>query len=617
MIKISNLSKSFGSRLIFDNVNFNLNQGEHVGLVGRNGHGKTTLFRLITGEDYPDSGEVYIPKNYTLGYLTQKMEFQNSTVIDEGCRGLPDHRKDDRWLAEKILFGLGFTAGDMSRHPSEFSGGFQVRLNLTKVLVSEPNLLLLDEPTNYLDIISIRWLIKFLREWKNEIIIISHDRSFMDSIITHTLGIHRKKIRKITGPTEKLYSQILREEEIHEKTRINDEKKWKETELFISRFRAKARLAGLVQSRVKALEKQDKLDRLERIESLEFTFHYSPFTAKSAMGVQDLRFAYDKKSAPLIDNLGFTIGKHDRICVIGKNGKGKTTLLRVLSGELGPDAGEISLHPATRIGYYAQTNTLNLNEALTIEEELMSTGIEKQEARNICGAMMFEGDSALKKIGVLSGGEKCRVLLGKILAKPCNLLLLDEPTNHLDMESTEAFMAAVDQFDGAVVIVTHNQMFLQTLATRFIVFQNDRSFLFEGSYNSFLEKIGWDDEVPAKTSDNAVKTGEGTVTVNKKDLRKIRADILTNRTRELKPLEKRISQLEELIDSHEKKMNRMNSDIIEASKTGKSDTISSLSKEIHAVKQLIDAYYSELDKVTSGFDERTAHYDAKLRELDQ
>ncbi len=613
MIKISNLTKSFGERVIFDSVSFHLNRGDHAGLTGRNGHGKTTLFRIITGEDYPDSGEITIPKNYSIGYLNQKIEFTSNTVIDEGCTGLPEHRKDDRWLAEKILFGLGFTAGDMQRSPMEFSGGYQVRLNLGKVLVSEPDLLLLDEPTNYLDILSIRWLVKFLRDWKNEIMIISHDRSFMDSIITHTLGIHRKKIRKIAGNTEKLYAQILKDEEIYEKTRVNDDKKRKETELFISRFRAKARLAGLVQSRVKALEKQGKLDRLEKIDSLEFSFRYAPFPAKTAMGTRDLSFSYDPAKPPLFRGLSFAIGKNDRICVIGKNGKGKTTLLRILAGELQTQTGGIDMHPGTRTGYYAQTNTINLNDSLTIEEELMSTGIEKQEARNISGGMMFEGDAALKKIGILSGGEKCRVLLGKILARPSNLLLLDEPTNHLDMESTDAFMAAIDQFDGAVVIVTHNQLFLQTLATRFIVFQNDGVKLFEGSYNSFLEKIGWEDEIIPSAGDE--KPGLP-ASMNKKDIRKLRAEILTERSRVLKPMEKKILSLEEVISSSEKKLHTLNHEIIEASRSGKGLTIQAMSKEVHALRLEIDTSYDELETVISEFESGTELFDGKMKELE-
>ena len=315
----------------------------------------------------------------------------------------------------------------------------------------------------------------------------------MNRVITHTIGIHRQKVRKIEGTTDKLYEQILKEEEISEKTTINDEKKLKEVELFISRFRAKSSLAGLVQSRIKALEKQQNLQKLEKIKDLDFSFTYKPFNAKSLMSVENLSFSYDKKNF-IIKDLSLSVRSDDRICVIGKNGRGKTTLLRLLAGELSPDSGVISVHPNTVAGYFAQTNIVRLKENLTIEEEIMSAGCDKQTARNIAGAMMFEGDDALKKISVLSGGEKSRVLLGKILATPSNLIFLDEPTNHLDMESCDALMAAIDSYPGAIIMVTHNELFLHSLANRFIVFQESGVRVFEGSYQYFLDKIGWEEE---------------------------------------------------------------------------------------------------------------------------
>ena len=616
MIKIINLSKSFGSQDILDSVSFNVNSGERIGLVGRNGHGKTTLIRMITGEEHPDDGEISIPRDYRLGYVQQHLKFTRPTVVEEGTLGLPEHMQDDRWRVEKILSGLGFTPDDMLRSPLEFSGGYQVRLNLAKVLVSEPDMLLLDEPTNYLDVISIRWLAGFLRQWKGELILITHDRSFMDNVVTHIVGIHRKKIKKIAGTTDKYYEQILREEEIYEKTRINDEKKRKETEIFINRFRAKARLAGMVQSRIKALDKMESLDRLEKIKSMDFSFAEKPTQAKTVMHVKDLKFGYEPEH-PLIRDLSFSIGKHDRICVIGKNGRGKTTLLKVLSGALTPQRGELLPHPSTSSGYYAQTNSINLNMSLTVEEEIMTAGCERQQARNICGAMMFEGDDALKPIKVLSGGEKARVLLGKILATPSNLLYLDEPTNHLDMESSDAFLAAVDEFDGAVVMVTHNEMFLHALANRFIVFQGKGVSVFEGSYQSFLEKVGWEEEEENASGSEAGPSAGQNETVNKKDLRRKRAEILTRRSRELKPLEEKISGIETKIEQHEERLNALNEEIVRASEAGESSRISTLSKEIHDTQKKIEAFYDEFESLTVQCDEKTALFEAELKELEE
>lgn len=280
MISFDNVSKSYGSKILFENVTFNINKGERIGLVGRNGNGKTTLMRIITGEEEADSGKVSIPKNYKIGFLKQHIKFEKKTVIEEAMLGLSDEEIHDKWKAEKILFGLGFKEEDMEKDPASFSGGFQVRLMLAQTLLSNPDLLLLDEPTNYLDIVSVRWLKGFLNSWKGELLLITHDRQFMDDIVTHTAGIHRARVRKIEGKTDKFYEQIARDEEIYEKTRINDEQKRKELEQYITRFRAKARLAGLVQSRIKTLNKMEKKEKLEAIKNLEFAFKYKPITSK-------------------------------------------------------------------------------------------------------------------------------------------------------------------------------------------------------------------------------------------------------------------------------------------------------------------------------------------------
>ncbi|OHD68649.1 MAG: ABC transporter ATP-binding protein [Spirochaetes bacterium RBG_16_49_21] len=606
MITVINLTKSFGRQLLFDSVSFSINPRERIGLVGRNGHGKTTLFRIIVGEEHADSGEVAIPRNYRVGYVTQQLRFTENSVLAEACKGLAEQH-GETWMAEKVLSGLGFTKKDILRRPDEFSGGFQVRLNLVKVLVSEPELLLLDEPTNYLDIVSIRWLEKYLRQWKGELVVITHDRSFMDSVTTHIMGIHRQKLRKIEGGTDKYYGQILKEEEIYEKTRINDEKKRREAELFISRFRAKARLAGMVQSRIKALEKQEKLDRLARIKSLDFSFSCRPFPGKVLLTADALSFSYTGED--MINDFSMTIGRNDRICVIGKNGKGKTTLLKLLSGELAPLSGSINSHNDMKMGYFAQTNTSMMNESFSIEEEIMSAGCDRQRARDIAGAMMFEDDRALKKIGVLSGGEKSRVLLARILAQKSNLLLLDEPTNHLDMESSDALLAAIDAFEGAAMVVTHNEMFLHTLANRFVVFQAGGVSVFEGTYQSFLARIGWEDErgsfSAGERSPSPSPAGEGDRDgVNKKELRRQRADILSRKSKIINPLKLKISEIEDMIESREKHLAGLNSDMIAASNAGSGARISRLSKEMHDARSKIEALYGELDELVRELEEK-------------
>jgi ATP-binding cassette subfamily F protein 3 len=278
--------------VLFEDASLQINPGERVGLVGRNGHGKTTLLNMIAGTDHPDDGKITCPAGYRLGVLPQKIQFSQNSVRDEAMTGLPPHERDQYWKAEKILAGLGFSDSDMDRDPKEFSGGFQVRLNLAKVLVAEPDLLILDEPTNYLDITSIRWITQFLIAWPREVLLVTHDRGFMDRVVTHIAGVHRQKIRKIAGDTAKYYEQVAQDEEVYEKTRQNEEKRRKEIETFITRFRAKARLASMVQSRIKTLEKQQSKDKLEKLKNLAFSFNYLPFAGKQMLRAEKLSFSY-------------------------------------------------------------------------------------------------------------------------------------------------------------------------------------------------------------------------------------------------------------------------------------------------------------------------------------
>ena len=615
MINIENVSKGYGGQTLFEAMSFKLNPRERVGIVGRNGHGKTTLFRLITGEDDLDSGAITMPKNYRIGYVTQHLHFTEDSILEEGKKGLPAHEANHAWKVEKILAGLGFAQEDLNRRPEEFSGGFQVRLNLAKVLVSNPDLLLLDEPTNYLDITSIRWLERFLNTWPHELMLISHDRGFMDNVVTHIVGIYRKKARKIAGTTEKYYRWIAQDEEIYEKTRINDEKRRKEVEIFINRFRAKARLANLVKSRVKSLEKSEKKQKLEKLKNLEFSFRSLPFKAKSMMQAQDISFGY-RPEEPLIKNFSVSIMAGERICVVGQNGRGKTTLLKLLSGAIPPDAGMISCHPEVKSGAFEQTNVENLNPNYTVEEEILSSqsDIDRQTARNICGAMMFSGDEALKKISILSGGEKSRVMLGKLLVRPLNLLFLDEPTNHLDMESNDALLAAIDNFDGAVVMVTHNEMFLHALADRLIVFKDGGIDVFDGSYQDFLDKGGWEDLTEAKPSRGKAadgKNGEGKK--NKRSLRRERSRLILERSQTVTPIKNRISAVEKEIETREGLLEKYNHEIIAASKEGDGAKIAELSKEIHETQSKTDALYHDLELLLDALAEKESEFDALIK----
>lgn len=615
MISADHISKGFGGQILFDDASFKLNSRERVGIVGRNGHGKTTLFRLIAGEDRPDDGAIIIPRHYRIGYVQQHIHFTRDTVLEEGMTGLMADERDHHWKVEKVLSGLGFSERDMQRPPEEFSGGYQVRLNLAKVLVSEPDLLLLDEPTNYLDITSIRWVEAFLNAWSHELLLITHDRGFMDKVVTHILGVNRRTLRKIKGNTEKYYEQIALEEEVYEKTRLNDEKRKKEVQLFITRFRAKARLANMVQSRIKTLSKMEKKDKLEKLKTLDFSFHSKPFAGKQMFSAKDLSFSYDKDK-PLINHFELTVRPGDRICVVGQNGKGKTTLLKLLAGKLIPHAGNVDYHDKATLGFFEQTNIESLVDTRTVEEEILysAPSVDRQQSRNICGAMMFEGDEALKKISVLSGGEKSRVMLGKLLVTPVNLLLLDEPTNHLDMESTDAMVAALDNFEGAVIMVTHNEMFLHALAERLIVFQDEDVAVFEGSYQDFLEKGGWNDEGgPIRSGKKDTSHPVPQTKQAKKEMRRRRSALSRERAKVLGPLQQQIAGREEAIKRHEETLDKLNNDMLEASQKQDGTKIAELSQSIHRCQKDIDRNFDQLESLTESLEKRTAEFEKEQR----
>jgi ATP-binding cassette subfamily F protein 3 len=616
MIKVSNLSKSFGDQLLFNELTLDVGGRERVGLVGRNGHGKTTLFRMILGEIQPDAGTIVIPKRYRIGHLDQTIAFTRETVLGEAALALPRDRRDQLWSAEKILFGLGFTAADMQRRPELFSGGYQVRLNLAKVLISEPDMLLLDEPTNYLDVVSIRWLSRFLSRWRSELLLITHDRSFMDSVVTHTAAIHRQRARKIEGGTHKLYNQILKEEEVYEKTRINDEKKRREVERFIEKFRAQKKVASLVQSRVKMLDKQQSLEKLERIKTLDFSFNNAPFPAKVMMRAEGISFGYES-DRPVLSGFDLEVQSHDRICVMGQNGKGKSTLLRLLAGDLHPQAGRITRHQKLQPGFFAQTNVNTLHAGNTVAEEIMAgdKACLPQTARDIAGAMMFEGDNAAKKVSVLSGGEKSRVMLGKILVSPCNMLLLDEPTNHLDLDSCDSLLAAIDAFDGAVVIVTHNELFLRSLANRFVVFDRGRIFEYQNGYQDFLEEVGWELDEILRQKEAGAADGKAAPALDKKALRQARAKIVQERSRVVSPLEKKVATLEEQIEHLEGEAAAALAAMERASVTGDGEAIADQSRRHEQLKAEIDDAFGELEAATTAYEEVARQFDDRLDEL--
>ncbi len=605
MIQVQNICKSFGTQELFNDASFLVAPRERVGIVGRNGSGKSTLFKIILGEEYLDGGKIDIPKNYSLGYLKQHIAFSHATVHEEACSVLK--KNEDGWIdthhVEAILFGLGFDESSMQKDPMLLSGGFQIRLNLAKVLASEPNMLLLDEPTNYLDIVSMRWLSRFLRGWKGEILLITHDRKFMDEVCTHVVGIHRKKFRKIQGTVAKLKETIRTEEEVALRTQENDAHKREQLERVIDRFRFKASKAAMVQSKIKAVERLGEATRLEHERNLEFSFNEAPFPGKRMLQIKDLNFHFNG-GPTLIQDLPVELFKGDRVAIIGPNGRGKTTLLNLIANELSPVSGSISLNPNILMNYFGQTNINRLNLENTVEEEIQSAvqSAERGKARSLAGLMMFSGDASQKRIRILSGGERSRVLLGKILATPCNLLLLDEPTNHLDMESIESLIDALEDYGGTAIVVSHDEELLQVFANKLIVFDGGKCFAFEGTYREFLEKIGWAEEKDGMTKSviAEAKSQASTPAVSKnRDDRRARAAYIEERAKIVRPIEKEIQRLEKEIQTSEELAKKKEAELLEASEKSDGALIAKLATELSASKSKAEELFAKWEDASN------------------
>ena len=598
MLQVSNLEKHYGARVLFSDATLTISPGERVALFGRNGSGKSTLLKIIAGEEAPDDGDVSVPRGYIIGYLKQHLSFSQPTVLAEACLAIAGDPIAEQYKAEIILAGLGFSEAELELSPSALSGGFQIRINLAKLILSEPNMLLLDEPTNYLDIVSVRWLERYLQQWPGEMIVISHDRCFCDEVSTHSALLYRNGFRKIEGGSQKLFERISEDEELYERTRQNREKEIKHMESFINRFKAQASKASLVQSRVKALARVERLEQAQSESTLDFSFVHKPFPGRFPIEVKELSFGFDGIARPLVNGLEFSLKKDDRIGVIGKNGRGKSTLLKLLAGELAPNSGEIVLSPNTNISFFAQTNTNRLNLSNTVEMEVQQVNekLGRTAVRAICGCMMFEGDDALKKISVLSGGERSRVLLGKILATPSNVLLLDEPTNHLDVESVLALTEALEEFEGAVVIVTHSEEILRRIASRLIIFQGDAPFVFEGTYDEFLDSIGWEEEdtgdLRSARKKNKPSTAKG------RDPKREKAELLQDRSKELAPLKEGVAALEKSISALERSIITAQEQLARASNNRDAG-------EIRKNSQALAAAQRELEKQTSSWEDET------------
>jgi ATPase subunit of ABC transporter with duplicated ATPase domains len=537
VISLSRVSKQYGRQVLFVDASFQLNPGEKVGLVGPNGAGKTTLFRMIVGEESSDEGDVSVPKRITIGYFRQDVEeMSGRSVLDEaiagsGRVGILHHQLEalqhdmtdparaddmDRILAafgevqeeyehlggygleaqaREVLHGLGFDDQRIAGDVGLLSGGWKMRVAMARVLLGSPDVLLMDEPTNHLDIESIVWLEAYLKSRPGALLMTSHDREFMNRVVTKIAEIDDGEITVYSGN----YDFYERERAIREANReaayARQQAMLAKEQRFIERFSAHAAKAAQVQSRVKALEKIEKIELPRKRRVVRFDFRQPPRSGDQVAVLEDVSKSYGERVVH--DGLSMTIRRGERWCVMGRNGAGKTTLLRMVAGVLAPDSGQIALGASLKMGYFAQQALDLLDPDLTIEEQLQKDFPDESIGvlRNLAGAFQFSGDDIDKKIRSLSGGEKTRLVIARMLLNPPNFLVLDEPTNHLDLFTKEMLIEALKDFDGTMLFVSHDRAFLRGLSNRVVELGGESGVetephLYPGTYVEYVARTG-------------------------------------------------------------------------------------------------------------------------------
>ena len=532
MVSIQNLSVEFSAKSLFDNINYVINRKDKIALVGKNGAGKSTMLKIIAGLQQPTSGKVAVPQGLTIGYLPQQMEINDSLTVVEEVRKAFSHVDDmhstyDRLTAElaqrtdydspeygqlieqvtnmadrlamessenheaemeRTLMGLGFLRTDFNRNTSEFSGGWRMRIELAKLLLTHPDVLLLDEPTNHLDIESIQWLEQFLTTKANAVVLVSHDRAFIDNVTNRTIEISLGKIYDYAVNYSKYV--ILHQERIEQQLRAyqNQQKQIQDTEEFIERFRYKATKSVQVQSRIKQLEKIERIE-VDEVDTshLNLKFPPAPRSGDYPIIADNVGKAYG--SHQVFDNATFTIKRGEKVAFVGKNGEGKSTLVKCIMGEI-PYPGTLKIGHNVKIGYFAQNQAQLLDKDVTVFDTIdrVAVGDIRTKIRDILGAFMFGGEASDKKVKVLSGGEKTRLAMIRLLLEPVNLLILDEPTNHLDMRTKDVLKQAIKDFNGTVIVVSHDREFLDGLVEKVYEFGNGKVRECLGGIYEFLEK---------------------------------------------------------------------------------------------------------------------------------
>ena len=652
MLSVNRLDIRFGDKHLFKDISVRVHEGNRVGLVGVNGAGKSTLLKIMAGVAASDDGVVSRARNFTVAYLPQESsalvsdntlyeeaetafagllalqaeaerihgELAGKTADSEGFaallqrQGEIQHELDGseiysiRARIEKVLQGLGFKQEDLEAPVTSFSGGWVMRLMLAKMLLAAPSLLLLDEPTNHLDLESLTWVEDFLRSYKGAMVIISHDRTFLDRTTKLTWEISLGRLTIYKGNYSYYVKEKEERREIERAAFDNQQQKIRQTMRFVERFRAKSTKAKQVQSRVRQLEKMDVLEMEEDERQIRFTFPPAPASGRDVLQIEGLTKSYQQKL--VLRDVDLVLQRGDKVAVVGVNGAGKTTLVKIIAGLIDYDGGQIRFGANVKLSYFGQHQAQELSPQLTALDTMATTGVEMTitRTRSLLGAFLFRGEEVEKKVAVLSGGEKSRLALAKMIAMPANLMVLDEPTNHLDMSSQEVLQEAMAQYDGTIIVVSHNRYFLDTFVTKVLEVKDGHVALYEGNITEYLRKVQLIAEeqgagVPEDTAEASQRTSDDVPRENRKDKRKQEAEKRQERSRRLGPWSKKLTEAENEIEKLERKKEEMEQQLADPDLYKDEQAWSRTSKDYEDCKRHLERWYERWETAQSKIDE--------------